>query len=81
LGVGLTAPFCKTYLVTKQGQQPRIDEDIGFRPWHVPWKYELKIATWNVRTMLRHGKMNETGNEIVKFKLDIVAMQEIRRQG
>jgi exonuclease III len=33
--------------------------------------------------MLRLGKMNEIGNEIVKFKLDIVAMQEIRwqRQG
>jgi hypothetical protein len=37
---------------------------------------DLKIATWNVRTMLRPGKMNEIGNEIVKFKLDIVAMQE-----
>jgi hypothetical protein len=79
--VGLTAPFCKTYLVTKQRQPPRIDEDIGFRPWHVPWKNDLKIATWNVRTMLRPGKMNKTGNEIVKFKPDIVAMQEITWQG
>jgi hypothetical protein len=40
--VGLTAPLCKTYFVTKQGQQPRIDKDTGLRPWHVPRKNDLK---------------------------------------
>jgi hypothetical protein len=72
--VGLTTPFCKTYFVTKQGQEPQRDKDTGLRPRHVPRKNNLKIATWNVRPMLRPGKMNEIGNEIVKFKLDIVAM-------
>lgn len=31
--------------------------------------------------MLRPGKIIEIGNEILKFKLDIVALQEIRWEG
>ena len=31
--------------------------------------------------MLRLGKMTEIGNEVVKYKLDVLALQEIRWQG
>lgn len=38
----------------------------------------LKISTWNVRTLLKPGKMNEVANELRRYKIDIAAIQEVR---
>jgi hypothetical protein len=66
----------------KPRQQPQLDGSIGLRkygqePGQRIRKKDITLPTWNVRTMLSPGKMNEIGNEVVKFKLDVVALQEI----
>ena len=41
----------------------------------------MTAGSWNVRTMLQAGKMAEIANELLKYDLDITALQEIRRKG
>jgi exonuclease III len=53
--------------------------------WNRPrqWKRinEIRIAMWNVRTLYRAGAMREMMKEMVKYKIDICALQEIRWPG
>jgi len=44
------------------------------------WKSHLIMATWNVKTMLILGKIQEISKEMIKYKIDIIALQEIRWQ-
>ena len=40
-----------------------------------------RFGTWNVRTLLQAGNMNAIAEEVEKYKMDAVALQEIRCKG
>ena len=40
-------------------------------------KPDLTMATWNVRTMLIPGKMQEISKEMMKYKIDSLALQHM----
>jgi len=42
---------------------------------------KLHIGTWNVKTLLKPGKMQELAEELAKTQLEIVAIQETRWSG
>ena len=39
------------------------------------------MGTWNVKTLLKPGKMQELAEELARTKLEIVAIQETRWSG
>ena len=39
---------------------------------------EFNIATWNVRSMLQAGKMEEIADELKKCNIQITTLQEVR---
>jgi len=42
------------------------------------WKMALHIGTWNVRTLFKTESMNCMVQEIERYKVKLVALQEIR---
>ena len=43
--------------------------------------YELKMGTWNVRTLRRPGALHELRKVITSYGADVVALQEMRWKG
>ena len=41
----------------------------------------MRFGTWNLRTLLQAGNMNAIAEEAEKYKMDAVALQEIRWKG
>ena len=82
VGVGLTTPPSKKkkLIVTKVEQRKmlhRLNDD-GRKGARYT---EITLATWNVQTMPKPGRMKEIMEEIGKARVDVVAVQEIRWQG
>jgi hypothetical protein len=44
-------------------------------------KMDLRFGTWNVRSMYRTGSLRTVAEEISKYKLDLVGVQEVRWGG
>jgi len=38
----------------------------------------MKIGTWNVRNLYRAGSLKAATRELVRYKLDVVGVQEVR---
>jgi exonuclease III len=44
-------------------------------------KMDMRFGTWNVRSMYRAGSLRAVAEEISKYKLDLVGVQEVRWDG
>jgi hypothetical protein len=44
-------------------------------------KMDMRFGTWNVRSTYRAGSLTALAEEISKYKLDIVGVQEVRWDG
>ena len=39
---------------------------------------EMKLDTWNVRSLYRAGSLKAAARELARYKLDVVGVQEVR---
>ena len=39
---------------------------------------EMKLGTWNVRSLYRAGSLKAAARELARYKLDVVGVQEVR---
>ena len=89
MSVRLTTLPWKKPIVTKTRTEPRKTTDKYNDDGHLLWtrkrnknknknNNDIKMGTWNVRTMLILGKMQEIANELNKCEYSIVALQETR---
>jgi hypothetical protein len=65
----------KTFIAAKS--QTRIFDWISQRrPLKRPriMKTDLNTGTWNIRSMLQAGKMNEIADELIKYKMQVTAL-------
>jgi hypothetical protein len=70
----------KTKLVTKILNKPWIwTESLDKRPKRK--KMDMRFDTWNVRSMYRAGSLRAIEEEISKYKLDLMGVQEVRWDG
>jgi hypothetical protein len=76
----LTSQNSNCYETSRTASDGWMDGCNGRRPKQTPRNKDLVIATWNVRTMLKPGKMREIANEVLKYKIDTITLQEIRWQ-
>jgi exonuclease III len=42
---------------------------------------DMRFGTWNVRSMFRAGSLRPVAEEMAKYKLDLVGVQEVRWGG
>ena len=71
----VTRPEYEHKPVGYNGKQTKHDKRIKRRI------LDLFLAIWNIRTLLQPGKMKELSMELLKYKIDVVALQEIRWNG
>jgi hypothetical protein len=45
------------------------------------WKKDMRFGNWNIRNLSRVGANKSVVGEFEKFKLDLVGVQGVRREG
>ena len=55
--------------------------DVGRRPCKRNKDKDMKLATWNVRSLYRPGSLAKLKDELNKYGIAITAVQEIRWSG
>jgi hypothetical protein len=80
LQVGMGLPLAlKIFFVTKYFKAPRTRTDSLAR--HRQWKKEMRSGIWNARNLCRVGTVRSVVGELEKYKLDLMTVQEFRREG
>lgn len=70
----------KKTLLTKRKDEPRIQDGCNTRrPKKRPKDMNMIMTTWNI--MRQVGKMQQIANELMKHKVDIATIQEMRWKG
>jgi hypothetical protein len=46
-----------------------------------PWNTDMRFELWNVRSLYRAGFLMTVWKELLRYKLDLVGVQEIRWVG
>ena len=41
----------------------------------------MKIGTWNVRSLYKAGSLKAAARELMRYKLDVAGVQEVRWMG
>ena len=86
LSSGLTTHPRKNGTVTETNIEPRnrtnlMGNDSDRIHGRLNWKTPLKIGSWNVRSLFRPGYAKSVTEEMSKYNLDIMTMQEVRWPG
>jgi hypothetical protein len=72
-----TTPPCKKLIVT----QPHIEKSRTVsrrRQWHGERIRQHHIAIWNVTSLYQPGASKKLEEELIKYRIDIAAVQEIQ---
>jgi hypothetical protein len=78
--VGLTNLHRKKKFVTKRFMKPRTWTDsLDKRPKRE--NMDMRFGLWNVRSLYRAGSLITASRELLRYKLDLSGVQEVRWEG
>ena len=86
LGLGLTTLSRKKTLVFEtanqgENQTDSTENDLRTRKRILTWKNTKNFGTWNLRTINRSGAVEELEKEMINYRMQVCALQEIRWTG
>jgi len=81
LSVGLTTLPCKRYIVANLNTKPRDSLNGKQNGKRKKNSKRLRIGTWNIRTLFKPGALKILIDEVTRYNLPIVALQEVRLLG